>query len=139
MILALTILDYAASVPDSFSGGLPPTTVPQTPIQLAARRPGMYLAQTSAAPVSASVLLSADIGFQNIGPDFNDALQVRIYRDGNEIFNTQIGTQTVSALSNYYYNLSVSTVDLNVPVGFHVYQLEVAAIISVVGKPLSIW
>ncbi|UPK45570.1 hypothetical protein [Paenibacillus pabuli] len=128
--MALTILDYAATVPDNFSGGVPPTTIPQVPVQLQVADLGIFLPQITTSTAAGNVLLSADVGVQNVGPMFNNALQFHIYRDGQEIFNGQLGTQTVGALSNYFYNVSFSTVDENVPPGFHVYQLNVSSIIS---------
>lgn len=129
--VALTVLDYAASVPDNFSGGVPPTTIPQVPVQLQVADLGIFLPQLTTSTAAGNVLLSADVGVQNVGPEFNNALQFHIYRDGQEIFNGQLGTQTVGALSNYFYNISFSTVDENVLPGFHVYQLNVSSIIGV--------
>ncbi|ULO07308.1 hypothetical protein H1230_31060 [Paenibacillus sp. 19GGS1-52] len=129
--MTISILNYAASVPDGFSGGVPPVTIPQVPTQLQVADLGVFIPQLTPA-ANGRVLLSADVGVQNIGPTFNNALQFHIYRDGQEIFNTQLGTQTVGALSNYFYNISFSTIDEEVPPGFHVYLLNVSAIISVV-------
>ncbi|MDG0812233.1 hypothetical protein [Cohnella rhizosphaerae] len=132
--MAITILDYSASVPDSFSGGAAPVTIPQVPTQLQLADLGIFIPQASADTASGNVLLSVDVGVQNLGPTFNNALQFHLYRDGQEIFNTQLGTQTIGATSNYFYNVSFSTVDQNVPLGFHVYLLNVSAIISVAGQ-----
>jgi hypothetical protein len=122
--MAVSIINYTASVPESIFEGTPPVTIPQVPIQLLLADLGIYHT------ANANVLLSADVGVWNQGPLFNNALQLHIYRDGQEIFNTQLGTQTVGATSRYFYNVAFSTTDENVPTGFHIYQLTVASIIQ---------
>ncbi|MDO7905383.1 hypothetical protein Q5741_03030 [Paenibacillus sp. JX-17] len=135
--MAIPVLDYAASVPDNTSGGAASVTIPQIPTQLQLSDLGIFIPQVTPDMNTGRVVLSADIGLQERGPIFNNAVQLHIYRDGVEIFNTIVGTQTVNAVpagAQYFYDVSFSTIDQNVPLGFHVYQLTVSAVISIAAQ-----
>jgi hypothetical protein len=123
------ILDYKASVPSSFFGGTPAVTIPQTPTQLQVADPGIFLPQITSSSINNNVFLFADVGVRNLGPIFNNAVVFHIYRDGREIFNTDIGLQIPGVVTSDY-NIAFSTIDGQVPFGFHVYQLTVQAIIQ---------
>jgi hypothetical protein len=131
--MAAVILDYKASVPSSFFGGTPAMTIPQTPTQLQVADLGVFLPESTPSSINNNVFLFADVGVRNLGPLFNNAVVFHIYRDGREIFNTNVGLQSpnmipVTATSDY--NITFSTIDEQVPFGFHVYQLTVQAIIQ---------
>lgn len=128
--LTTVILDYKASVPSSMVGGTAATTVPQVPTQLQVADLGMYLPVITPSPINNRVELFADVGAQLVtGAIFNNALIFHIYRDGREVFNTDVGLQGVN-LSGPIYNFAFSTIDESVPFGFHVYQLTVSAVID---------
>jgi hypothetical protein len=127
--VAIVILDYKASVPSSFFSGTPAVTIPQTPTQLQIADLGMALPEITPSAAGNRVMLFADVGVRNLGPLFNNAVVIHIYRDGKEIFNTDVGLQIPGAVTSDY-NLSISTIDEQVPFGFHVYQLTVQAVIQ---------
>lgn len=126
--MSTVILDYKASVPSSFVLGTPAMTIPQTPTQLQLADLGMFLPATVSS-TNNTVSLFADVGVRNLGPIFNNAAVFHIYRDGREIFNTDVGLQIPSTATSDY-NITFNTIDENVPFGFHVYQLTVQAIIQ---------
>jgi hypothetical protein len=127
--LATVILDYKASVPSSFFGVTPSVVIPQTPTQLQVADLGVFLPNTIPSSAGNRVLLTADVGVRNLGPIFNNAVIFHIYRDGREIFNTNIGLQIPGVVTSDY-NVTFSTIDENVAFGFHLYQLTVQAIIQ---------
>jgi len=115
--MAEKILDYKASVPNSnTSTALIPIPASPTNVQLADL--GLFL--SSPVPMPNRVRLIATIGIHNLS---NDVVQVlfRVFRDGNEIFNTQQGLE--DGFSERNYTVSLQALDFNVSSGFHKYTL----------------
>ncbi|MFT9846335.1 exosporium protein C [Aneurinibacillus sp. REN35] len=128
--MSVIVLDYKASVPSNSFGGTAPVPIPQIPSQLQVADLGLFIPQVSPATTNNRVYLSADVSISAaVGSLFNNGVIFRIYRDGVEIFNTLEGVQRAPA-SPTEYNVTFSTVDENVPSGFHVYKLVVQAIIA---------
>lgn len=129
--MANVILDYKASVPDNTFGGAAPQPIPQIPNQLLLADLGMFLSELTPSAASNRVYLSADVGIRSqLGSLFNNAVFFRIYRDGQEIFNTSVGLQATPVLPAHDYNITFNMIDEGVPFGFHVYQLIVQAAIA---------
>jgi hypothetical protein len=129
--LANVILDYKASVPDNQFGGVAAISIPQIPTQLQVADLGMFLSELTPSAASNRVYLSADVGINSqLGSIFNNAVFLRIYRDGVEIFNTTVGLQNTPSLPAHDYNITLNTIDEGVSFGFHVYQLTVQAVIA---------
>jgi hypothetical protein len=129
--LANVILDYKASVPDNTFGGAAAQPIPQIPNQLLLADLGMFLSELTPSAASNRVYLSADVGISSqLGSLFNNAVFFRIYRDGQEIFNTTVGVQNTPVLPAHDYNVAFNMIDEGVPFGFHVYQLTAQAVIA---------
>jgi hypothetical protein len=130
--LTSVILDYKASVPSNTFGGTAPVTIPQVPTQLQLADLGMFLPQITPSSANNRVYLFADVGIRSqLGSFFNNAVLLRIYRDGVEVFNITVGLQnTPPASPAHDYNVTFNTIDEGVPFGFHVYQLTAQALIA---------
>ncbi len=129
--MANIVLDYKAAVPSNSFGGSPPINIPQIPNQLQIADLGLFLPQLTPSVEGNRVLLSANVGISaQLGSLFNNAVIFRIYRDGEEIFNTTVDLQNTPVLPAHDYNVTISTIDEAIPFGFHVYQLVVQAAIA---------
>ncbi|SFS59496.1 hypothetical protein [Marininema halotolerans] len=131
--MALTILDYAASVPanTTFSASI---IIPTAPNRLQLASIGIFIPTTAGG--ANRVELTTSVGLlRNIFGSSGTVL-FRILRDGNEIFN---GLQTTSSGAPPGFASVVptfETIDFDVPAGFHVYSVTVESILfdnSVIG------
>ncbi|SFS95004.1 hypothetical protein [Marininema halotolerans] len=122
------ILNYQASVPQSVQGVAPSVNIPNTPARVQLAGLGIFI--PTANNGNNRVQLKATIGVQLVPPASSSSL-FRIFRDGGEIFNTEIFLDKVILDNN---SSSFHTIDFNVSAGFHVYTLTVE---QTSGPPMS--
>lgn len=118
--MAEQILNYKASEPSNATGGIAAIPIPASPANTVLADLGIFLAPPAPQPNRVRLIATVSLQTTAIGVD---QILFRIFRDGNQIFNTQQSVDFVGFEN--FYTVSMQAIDFNVSSGFHVYTLTV--------------
>ena len=112
------VLDYQATEPLSSFNPAIGFPIPVTPFSVPLA--SIQLTIPSSAAGNNKVELFSTVGAEGISN--SSQVVFRIFRNGQEIFNTQTGVEPPVA-SEVNYNLTFQSIDFNLPSGVNLYQL----------------